>query len=32
VQLFGQVFAVTLASIGVIWVGWIALWWIEQRW
>ena len=27
-----RTFAVTLAGIGLVWAGWLVLWWIEQRW
>jgi hypothetical protein len=29
---FREVFALTMASIGLVWLGWIVLWWVEQRW
>ena len=31
-QRLGQVVAITVASIGLVWLGWLLLWWIEQRW
>jgi hypothetical protein len=31
-RLMAGAFAVTLAVIGLVWAGWLVLWWIEQRW
>ena len=31
-HLMARTFAVTLAGIGLVWAGWLVLWWIEQRW
>jgi hypothetical protein len=30
--LVAEVFAATLAIIALVWLGWIMLWLIEQRW
>jgi hypothetical protein len=32
IQFIGQVFVITVACIGLVWLGWLVLWWIEQRW
>jgi hypothetical protein len=31
-QLMVETFVVTLAVIAAVWLGWIALWVLEQRW
>jgi hypothetical protein len=31
-RLVVETFAVTLAVIAAVWVGWVLLWLIEQRW
>ena len=31
-HLMAGAFAVTLAVIGLVWAGWLVLWWIEHRW
>jgi hypothetical protein len=31
-RLFVEAFAVTLAMIALFWLGWVALWLLEQRW
>ena len=30
--LFAEAFAATLAVIAAVWLAWVALWLIEQRW
>jgi hypothetical protein len=31
-RLLAEAFGTTLAVIGLVWLGWIALWVLEQRW
>ena len=31
-RLFGQVVAITVGCIALVWVGWLLLWWMEPRW
>jgi hypothetical protein len=31
-RLLSEVVLLTLASIALVWLGWVVLWWIEQRW
>ncbi len=31
-RLAGEAFLVTLGVMAVFWVGWLALWMVEQRW